>query len=923
MRATVPIGDGARRRPTGAGSRTQPRAMSDANRPTGDRPTDDRPETSPSEVSAAGAERPAKPRAFRWTFPTALLAVLILVQIGHLGLIAISDHWRVFQELRTEHGILASLAQLPGASVRAVYSQGMTLLRDLSFVAFAISFAFFVRARRAAFVSFFRSMTVGVSIVGLSTLTVAVGVLVPQIGPVDDANIRVGSPEQPNSDYYQHFEEFQFAVSYFLYHLDHLYGVGMPDGEIPEVARKGLDEFGRRYGFEEASNRRKTMQAAFSGREKSDQIIAFARTNEPELRWWFDFCTRFHLNRIYRSQWFASLMTLLAIAIAFNTLHGGPKRWFTVKKFGFFTVHVGMLTMLAGGGLSRTYTVRGLLHLHEGGLDRNGDGVYDRQRDEIPPIEDAFFKSYQPGIQNLRFLPFGLSLEHFARRNWPSLRVVFFDDQGQPLAFKSRLPSYTLWEGRRFDLDLRDTEAGEQPRVRFEVLGLHDRAEPGEIELRERTAAERGDVPPRPIAVLRLPDLERLATMPSLPPREEWPEVSRFLPAVAPGAPVPSCFTGEQNAFRLIAVREGDPRARFPRDEGLLGRAFVRAIEDGAEVDEVIDVRLGRMVDLPGGYRVVFQRATKDYRVDPQSGEERPSSEPLAEQFPRNPAVFAHIVGPDGLAEDRVLVDGHDPIARGLTADYTFEDLIVSFEWDDWTSPGPPRFVLAWDADKNVLLHAAEGEPRPVPLGTALPLPGVVDYELDSVLDDFAVDSEGVRFLPPTRRSGNWDADFYAEESRGLELKVVLWPDDPSRRQERIVTMATTADNGANVWVADDRSFGIEFFENREGFPFEWRSVLRVHERGPDGSWREVDVGPEYEREIRVNDYFYYRGYRMFQTNANDQLPGYSGIGIVYDPGIPLAMAGMYIVIAGAVFAFLVRPVVLARRRRALAAPKS
>lgn len=873
-----------------------------------------------SDAATAGAERP---RRFRWTFLTSALAVLVLVQIGHLGLIAASDHWRVYQGLRAEHGVLGALGNLPGESMRTVYSHGATLVRDMSFVAFAISFVFFVRARKAAFTNFFRSMTVGVSIVGMSTLAVAVGIMVPQIDPVDDANARVDAPEAPGSDYEEHFEQFQFAVSYFLYHLGHLYGVGMPDEEIPEVALSKLDEFGRRYGIEEAENRRKQMQAAFSGAEKTDEIYAWATTNESMLRSWFDFCTRFHLNRIYRSLWFASLMCVLAIAIASNTFHGGPKRWFTVKKFGFFVVHVGMLVMLAGGGLSRTYTERGLLHLHIDGLDRNGDGVYQREFAEIPPIEDAFFKSYQPGLDSLRYLPFGLSLEHFARQNWPSLRVVYFDDEGQMVQFSSRLPVYTLWKGRKLDIDLREVGEKLQPRLRFEVKDLVDRARPGEVEVRARTAEERGDAPPRPVAITRLPDMSALMGMPELPPEDEWPFVSRFIPASQPGAPVQACFTDETGAFRLISVREGDPQARFPRDEGLLGRVFVRVVVDGVEVDEVVDVRLGELIDLPGDFRVVFQRATKDYRVDPQTGEERTPSIPLAEQFPSNPAVFAHIIGPDNVAEDRVLVDRQDPIARGLTANYTYEDLLLTLEWDEWSSPGAPRYVLAWDDAGRAELFSEEGERGDAPIGRRLELPGVVPMFLEAVIDDYFVESGAVDFLPDLERADGWDENFYSTDPRGVELEITLWPDDSARGETRTVRLATTPDNNANVWIADDRSFGIEFFENTEGFPYEWRSVLRVHERGPDGAWQEVDLGPEHEREIRVNDYFFHKGYRMFQTNADDNDPEYSGIGIVYDPGIPLAMAGMYIVIAGAAFAFLVRPVVLARRQRALAAPTS
>ena len=69
------------------------------------------------------------------------------------------------------------------------------------------------------------------------------------------------------------------------------------------------------------------------------------------------------------------------------------------------------------------------------------------------------------------------------------------------------------------------------------------------------------------------------------------------------------------------------------------------------------------------------------------------------------------------------------------------------------------------------------------------------------------------------------------------------------------------------------------------------------------------------KREIRVNDYFQHRGYRFFQTNADPSYPTYSGIGVVYDPGIPLVIFGMYTIIVGTVLAFLLWPLTRPARR--------
>ena len=90
--------------------------------------------------------------------------------------------------------------------------------------------------------------------------------------------------------------------------------------------------------------------------------------------------------------------------------------------------------------------------------------------------------------------------------------------------------------------------------------------------------------------------------------------------------------------------------------------------------------------------------------------------------------------------------------------------------------------------------------------------------------------------------------------------------------------------------------------------------MLSILEQDADGRPHVVQLGTEAEREIRVNDYFQYGGYRFFQTNADPNIPTYSGIGVVYDPGIPIVLAGMYTIILGTLIAFIVRPVVLGAR---------
>ena len=140
------------------------------------------------------------------------------------------------------------------------------------------------------------------------------------------------------------------------------------------------------------------------------------------------------------------------------------------------------------------------------------------------------------------------------------------------------------------------------------------------------------------------------------------------------------------------------------------------------------------------------------------------------------------------------------------------------------------------------------------------------------------------------------------------------------REETELVEMSTSELGQSHLWYTPDERFALVFIENTEGFPFDWRSVLSIVERDANGQPYVVDRGSPKEREIRVNDYFTHEGYRFFQTNANPADPFYSGIGVVYDPGIEIVLLGMYTIIAGTVLAFTVRPIVKAQRRNEVSA---
>src|SRR5204863_5355969 len=130
----------------------------------------------------------------------------------------------------------------------------------------------------------------------------------------------------------------------------------------------------------------------------------------------FAVATALDLNRTYKSNWFATLLTLLWFGVFFNTFKGAPSTWLTARKAGWFVVHIGVMILLIGGGWSKLKTDRGIIHMDLG---------------EKPTDEYWAFQSSEKRTR----MPFSLKLERFARRDWKTLEVGFFDDD-----FKSRLP---------------------------------------------------------------------------------------------------------------------------------------------------------------------------------------------------------------------------------------------------------------------------------------------------------------------------------------------------------------------------------------------------------------------------------------------------------------------------------------------------
>ncbi len=882
----------------------------------------------------------------RWDFGSAAGAVLALVVLGQgVGFLCV-PYWNAAKA--------AYLSRGPSGWFTWVGDHGLGL-RDAIFALFLLTSVSFLYLQRRAVVAFFRSIYVGATLVIVTTLAVAVGVLVPQIDGFEDPERRVdlareredfeqfrrlGYQKLPGElqDGHEQYEAFRWAEGYFLYHLLHLYGIGMPAGDLTPQQEEGLERFGRRYGIEERDNRRKEMRAAFSGQKKIDEIGAFIHDHEQSLWRLFEVCTELQLNRTYKSSWFAALLALLgtsmflsayknwrfraaklptgllgglvaagfvlvlrglgalsepladlwrflAFVVVAGTLLGAgvPRSALSLQKLGFFVVHNGMILLLLGGLWSKLFTERGILQLDL----RFGP-------------EDEFHRFYS--MDRKARMPFAVRLDRFARQDWLALEVHFLDEH-----FTSRVPRYTLWPGRELELDSVDDgpdgKGGQRPALAIRVKALHDVVESVESRIREASDPEELAYP--------------LAELALRHPGEEQEEHHVLSPLQRPAQSFPGeVLRDSAGKFRLAAVWGDEPERYFPASEGRVGWLESTLQGEGDGSARTVPAALGETLELGGGYKVHIAEATSDFAMGRDDHQKSAHPLPLKEQPLRFAALWLDVTGPDGHVERRLVLDGIDPVEHGLQSRYFHDDLVLRFQWDAWTAPGPPRYLLHWGEGTGVSLFSQSGgEALPVTPGTALSLPAG-DAISVTRLHDHAVLEPVLVFGGRQVRADGWDEGFYSEKPRGVVLEVVHAPGTDHEVVEE-VEMATADE--LNVWRSRERPLGLVFLENSEMLPFEWRSVLSIIEKDNAGRPFEVPLGSEKEREIRVNDYFYYRGHRFFQTNADASMPTYSGIGVVYDPGIPIVLTGMYTIIAGAAIAFLVRPIVRGRGKGALA----
>src|SRR5258705_535808 len=335
------------------------------------------------------------------------------------------------------------------------------------------------------------------------------------------------------------------------------------------------------------------------------------QADETGIRRAFQVCTALHLNRAYKSSWFTSLLALLGIGIFFNTFRTSADRLLSMKKVGFLTVHLGVMTILVGGFISRHRTDRGILHL-----------------DVTEGPTDTYW-AYGSSDKKMK-MPFAIKADRFARKDWPTLEVAFNGDQ-----FRSRLPEYTLWPGFEKDLDFETSADGvPPPTTHLEAPSPASRPNVGKPRFfdSEKRDDPKGEGPLAELTVEIGGEDKPALLKPDFPSRD-----TLYDPAWK---------------FRVRAAYGADGSAVFrdleAEDAKRLGYLHVRSAAAGGVDSDRVPFRLGEKIQGAGGYTVEVQEGTANFQLDPSGKGEIRDARPLAEQYPRSPAVWVNITRADG-----------------------------------------------------------------------------------------------------------------------------------------------------------------------------------------------------------------------------------------------------------------------------------
>lgn len=846
-----------------------------------------------------------EPRSYRWGFRSALPA-LFAIAVWTEVLVMLSGFTR---------GGLSGTPRL-----LAAIGMFLTLLPLFMLLLYRWPLVF----------GFFRSVKVGVTNLILIGLGSILGVLFYQENPdrplpagavesladwVDEGSNRPWTDDEIRAyDMYAgvapDHATFRNAQAFFLYHffeslgLDGLLGIDKeldldPDRVNARVAgfhRDWEERLHARYGPELTVALRRQSYDGLTNQQHD------ARVGELEVKWdrglWnlFVWSNRLDLIRAYKSDWFAAFWVVLFCGVLSNTFRGGWRRLLRPGKWGFVSTHAGIMLIVIGGGVSRFTEERGMVELNQGNPSREASGTWLRWSEMGTRTQSqgrVFGRSLRGGLKD----PFVVQLEEFRADHHDVLSINYLEtgpDGSQRFEFPMRQPEERLWDGRtlRYDFQREGQDSYGAAQLKIEVLDLiqqsladHSlRPAPAEAAGIPRIRVEVVDASGRVVGEQMLDEAVSNPT-----PLVHAASGSRVVLHLVPDLDAARWLLEQPVEERFgFLYRQEAPAEQQYQDVHRVGETLQEELEDGTWTLQVLDV-------LPN---LVLEQATGGaFQPAPQEQE-------TALTDPRNPAIHLRITAPSGEIEDRWVLEAD----QGGHLPEQFDQLHYNFFWDRWGGPARQRIMLLMTPDGKVLsgIVGQPGSLQPLAQGDQIPFQDGSSLRLAEALANASLEPlyrplEGVDFFDAAPAA----AHLRITSGSGSEEKVEeVWLRTKAGRNS--IRVEYTASDGAQ------RTLVLFFREQTDvGMPLEWQSKLTMKERDPDsGMLRKVSSGT-----IRVNDYLHFRGYRFFQTNHNPRDPTYSGIGVVYDPGITTVLLGFYMVMFGTIVVFLVKPIVTRKHR--------
>jgi hypothetical protein len=834
--------------------------------------------TAPGGATKTGAaSRTARIRIESWSFPGALLAVLLILVYAR-GM-----------------GIPIRKALVEGDASRLnVFALAAGGLAGITFVA--------LNWRRA--LEFLLSVRVGIAVLLFFVAGSLVSVLVHPRDPDKYLDLTFEQRERA------HREDAHWAHGYFLYHLLHPYGLGMPTLEAPAEARPALDRMAQRYGKATARQEESGMRTALSGQVRSDEIRKLIERHEKAFDRFYEVSRVLQLSGTptgkgaWSSDWFAAVMVLLFCMVLTNTFRRGLGRaialappglgfvrklpsalWWDLRslvsrsRIGFLTTHLGVLTALVGGLYSRATELRGMVQLSIDPQDQQGD---------LQQVSRAF-KTHRGEVRfGTTSRPFAVRLANFRADYRDTLDLEFLEDP--PTRTNPRFRWNEVWKGHQVPLDYHD----DKPAIIVRVKEHWPRARVT-YDIRERSVEEdaadpieaggpairvaleaRGDVF-ESLLFARVPEHSLIAEIPALRIRLEGAE------------------SAAEQETKLRAPFEGERRGLLAVQVGEMG-------EKASEPTASVEIRENAVLpfDTPAGKaRARIVQALPDARlmVDP-NGRMQPAFATLSQDLipPLHAGVELEIEAPSGERGRRWVYEDPRDSRSADRGTFRIGGTTVHFDvdWDRWASPARDRFrIVVAPGVPPRIARVGSGVTSELSPGARVTLGDQIVLSIDRIAHRPKI----VPVIEPIPGDADADEVFFDRTHPGAARVEV---DGPEGKQEFTLAARPFADSATYAG-----RLRITLFENSlSELPREWKSRLEMLELDDDGKAVTVKAAGT----IRVNDYFTYRGYRFFQTDANAQLPGYSGVGVVHDPGIETVLTGLWAVVIGVAYVFFVKP---------------